>query len=263
MHRSPTEEFGTGPGMSPLTRAVERASAEIIAARTLSHDRLQKPYVSGQRIDEVRGVGAFVLAEHIDYDGGWCGNQFRYSVWLIRAGSEPSVLYSDHSYHRPELRGTVSQAGRDPRVEIVEICDEGVVIRATGRSGEALGGCRKMLIGFDGTERELVSFADQARNHIEQIGAKLGYDHLSAFLEIPGEDIAAVTYTSENGRDYGYETIYLVWRDNAGELQSRRLHRGQDYTSIRRCALVEGGVEVVVVGAKEETFKIPATELSR
>jgi len=138
-----------------------------------------------------------------------------------------------------------------------------VIIRGTGRAGEALGGCRKMLIGFDGTERELVPFADQARNHIEQIGAKLGYDNISAFVEIPGEDIATVTYTSENGRDYGYDTIYVVWKDNAGDVRSRRLHRAQDYTTIRRCALVEGGVEVVVAAGKEEIFRIPSLELAR
>ncbi|MFM1848739.1 MAG: hypothetical protein RL417_2213, partial [Pseudomonadota bacterium] len=159
--------------------------------------------------------------------------------------------------------GASALVGRDPRIDLLEIRDEGVVVRGTGREGDPFGGEKKFIIGFDGQMRELRSFPDEARNLIERIGSKLGYDHLSAFQEIPGADIAAVTFTSENGRDYGFDTVYLVWRDGAGEVQSRRLLRASEYTSIRRCALVDGEVEVVIGAGREEVFKIPARDIGR
>lgn len=263
MYRSAAENLGNGPAVSPLERALERAAAELIAARTLNREDFSKPFLSAQCIDEARGVGVFILSEQIDNDGGWCGQQFRYSVWLVRRDGESQQIYSDHAYHRPELRGRSSQEGRDPRVDLIEMRDGAVVVRGTGNEGTALGGVKTFLVGFDGHVRELEAFADQARNHIEQVGAKLGYDRVSAFVEIPGEEIAAVTFTSENGRDYGYDTVYLVWRDTVGEIRARTLVRTPEYSAIRHCALSDGSVGVVVATQKEETFTIPLGDIGR
>jgi len=172
-------------------------------------------------------------------------------------------IYSDHAYHRPEICGRSTFEGRNPRLELIEVVRGGVVVRGTGCNGAAFGGEKKFIVGFDGGLRDCDSFADQARHHIARIAPKLGYDHLSAVIEIPGEDIAAAIFSSENGRDFGHDTIYLAFRDGTGEMQSRTVLRTSTYAVIQHVKILDGCVAVAVSAGGGRRFVVPLSELGR
>lgn len=78
---------------------------------------------------------------------------------------------------------------------------------------------------------------DEARKYVERIGPTLGYD----FTENPTfpkerNDVAVVRHTAENGNDYGYDTIYLVWKEADGTIKHKELGNSRatkDYLYVR------------------------------
>jgi hypothetical protein len=105
------------------------------------HPLYQSTVVTEFVIDEDRKTAVFILKEQIDtdrlseYDEGWLGDQFRYSLWVMKGESEPVQLYEDHAYIRPrtpyELTGT---RGRDCSLKNLKL--EGDLIRVTHLRGE-------------------------------------------------------------------------------------------------------------------------------
>lgn len=91
-------------------------------------------------IDEDRKIAAFILFEQIDtdrlteYDEGWLGDQFRYSLWKVGEDGKPIQLYEDHAYilrSKSELTGT---RGRDCSLKGLKIEDG--MIKVTHLKGE-------------------------------------------------------------------------------------------------------------------------------
>jgi hypothetical protein len=65
-------------------------------------------------IDHDSKIAIWILKEMIDTDrctpqgSGWLGDQFRYSVWKMESGKEPTQLYEDHAYTKErgcDIRG--------------------------------------------------------------------------------------------------------------------------------------------------------------
>jgi hypothetical protein len=77
---------------------------------------------------------------------------------------------------------------------------------------------------------------DEAKALIDKIGPHLGYDHTySPVFPENRNDVCAVNRMVENGSTYGYNIIYLVWKDasrriNYAELINTR--SSKDYMSI-------------------------------
>lgn len=83
---------------------------------------------------------------------------------------------------------------------------------------------------------------------IKSVGVRLGYDHFGG-VTYPEDrlDICAAKWTTEDGRTYGYDTIYLVWKDEDGRLRYREIANSKstkDYIHVSEVAM--NGDKVVV-----------------
>lgn len=91
--------------------------------------------------------------------------------------------------------------------------------------------------------------AKEAKNLINEIGPRLGHDytHEPEFPE-GRKDVCAVVHTTENGSTYGYDTVYLVWKelDEAVKYEEIRNSRStKDYIHIKGVEINnDGGVSV-------------------
>lgn len=66
--------------------------------------------------------------------------------------------------------------------------------------------------------------SQDARDLIDRVGPSLGYDHTYDPTFPEGrKDVCVVSRLVENGRDYGYDVVYLVWADENGKLFHKRL----------------------------------------
>jgi len=66
--------------------------------------------------------------------------------------------------------------------------------------------------------------AEEARNFISEVAPSLGCDftYQPAFPQ-GRQDVCAVIHAAENGNDYGYSLIYLVWKEATGKIQYKEL----------------------------------------
>jgi len=233
-----------------LAAQVAAQCAALIAHRTLDHQLLAPPVVTGRLIDESSGRAVFVLREHIDIDPGWQGDQFRCSLWVVEPGGEPRQIFEDLSYRRADLPRGHRFAGRDPSIGLRELDEGGVVIEAV-RKGDQSGVTQRFRVDFAGVLGEVTSFEEVARNLIERLAPRLGYDYLSGMSVVPGAEVAAVKFTTENGSTFGYDTVFLVWRE-AGAVSARIICESRDYLTIGSIK-VEGHHAAVVVNGRTYT----------
>jgi len=129
---------------SSFAEQAKQAMVKVVENHQHNHPLYEPTHVVESVIDAARKIAVFILFEQIDTDRltpqaedllrevagpnhplqafmptdvtseGWLGDQFRYSLWVMKAGQEPKQLYEDHAYIRPrsksELTGT---RGRD------------------------------------------------------------------------------------------------------------------------------------------------------
>ena len=53
--------------------------------------------------------------------------------------------------------------------------------------------------------------------------------------QLKGKNIAAIVWGTENGSDYGFDTVYLVWKDKKGKLRYKEItdsRDNKDYLSV-------------------------------
>lgn len=83
--------------------------------------------------------------------------------------------------------------------------------------------------------------AKEAEDLVTKIGPSLSYPGslcdftYGARFPKGRQDVCAVRRMAENGRDYGFDTLYLVWKDSRGKLQHREIVNSQstkDYVDI-------------------------------
>jgi len=245
---------------------VERVMKEVVKQHQHNHPLYKKTHIVKSIIDEKNKRAAFVLFEQIDTDKctpegrGWLGDQFRYSVWYIKGMEPAKQLYEDHSYYG----GNLSQ-GRDPTIGLEELLEDGVIVTITPKDAtHAYGDLSqiKVKITLEGKMEEPEDFMEQARNLIKRIGHKLGYDYLSQEKQLPGKNIAAIVWAAENGSTYGFDTVYLVWKDKKGEIQYKEITNSRSTKAYLQVDAIREDDKNIIVEVKGNTYKISKAELN-
>ncbi len=79
--------------------------------------------------------------------------------------------------------------------------------------------------------------SQEAKDHVNRVGPRLGsgdFTYNPVFPETR-KDVCAVRRTSEDGHSYGFDTIYLIWKDEVGKIHHKKLtnsRRTKDYIHI-------------------------------
>jgi hypothetical protein len=96
------------------------------------------------------------------------------------------------------------------------------------------------------TEQKILK-SEEAISLVDRLGPSLGCD-LTYYPVFPKtrKDVCAVRRLAENGSTYGYDTIYLIWKNNKG-IQNEELtnsRSSKDYMDINE--VVETKEDIVV-----------------
>lgn len=252
--------------------AVEKAMDKVVKSHQHHHPLYRETCIQKYIIDEKNQRAAFVLFEQIDTDRctpegeGWLGDQYRYSVWFIKEEEEPKQLYEDHAYIRRTKSALTGSRGRDPCISLEELLEDGVIAAITPKDAESAYGNlsqTKVKITLDGKIEEPEDFIEQAKNLVKRIGPKLGYDYMRSTEKLERKNVAAIVWGTENGSTYGYNTVYLVWKDKSGELRHKVITDSRDtkdyYLNIDEVR--EAGKNIVVKVRKKE-YKVSKEELN-
>jgi len=249
---------------------VKQEMEKVVKKYQHDHPLFQPTTITKYIIDKEKEIAAFVLFEHIDtdrcspYGTGWLGDQYRYSVWYIKGFTEPKQIYSDHDWYRPTPSAMTGSKGRNPVIGLEEVLEDGVIATITPKgTQEAYGGLSqvKIKITLEGKIKEPEDFFDQAKNLVKRIGEKLGYDYMSNAKKLEGKDVAVIVWSTENGRDYGFDTVYLVWKDKSGNLKYGVLKdskRNKEFLSIYHLKETK---KSIIININNSEYKIDKKDL--
>jgi hypothetical protein len=120
---------------NPFQIKVDEAISEVVKLHQHNHPLYKPTRVTEKLVDAKSKIATWVLFEQIDtdrlteYGEGWLGDQFRYSLWVMRGNKKPVQLFEDHVYIRPrsksELTGT---RGRDCSLKNLRLEDEKIKV---------------------------------------------------------------------------------------------------------------------------------------
>jgi hypothetical protein len=136
------------------------------------------------------------------------------------------------------------EADRDHAVRLANLC----LTQIVGKQKEA---ARKQFI-------------HDAKALVTRVGPSLGCGDFTYGPDLPEgrDDIAVIRRMAENGHDYGYDTIYVVWKTTNGSLEYRAVANSSatkaylDVSNVR----IEGDTLVFAVSHKG-TIRIPLASL--
>jgi hypothetical protein len=251
--------------MENFEDSVKRAMEKVVETHQHDHPLYRETSVVNKIIDAENKRAAFVLFEQIDTDKctpegeGWLGDQYRHSLWVIEGDKEPRQLYEDHAYIRATKSALTDSRGRDCSINLLELTKDGVLAEIPQQGVE--GGTfakTKVKITLEGKIEEPDNFIEQAENLVKRIGEKLGYDYLRGCKQLAGKNVAAVVWGAEDGSDYGYDTVYLVWEDRSGNLNHRELSNSRytkAYLSVTSITEDSGDIIVDIKGEKHRINK--------
>jgi len=119
---------------------------------------------------------------------------------------------------------------------------------------------REMLDSLDSdVQRELYT------DVLNSKAIKLGFDYTSKPKQIgDNKDFAYTVYSSENGSSFGFDTLYIGFKNKAGEIISKDILREKGYIHIRDVGIdSEKNVLNVdyIIDGKKEALSIPLDEL--
>lgn len=124
-----------------FTEEAKQAMVKVVESHQHNHPLYKPTVVKESVIDEERKVAAFILFEQIDSDRGsgngegWLGDQFRYSLWVMKTGQEPEPLFEDHAYVRSRSKNTLTGTrGQDCTLKNLRL--EGKKIKVSHPKGE-------------------------------------------------------------------------------------------------------------------------------
>lgn len=88
---------------------------------------------------------------------------------------------------------------------------------------------------------------------------KLGSDYTKLPEQIAGrEDLAYMIYSSENGATFGFDTLYLGYKNKNGEIQSKDVLRERGYIRGIQCDVQDTNVHFTYrVGEAEKELSVP------
>ena len=244
------------PAQEPIqklsfTKTVEKAMNECAEEHVHNHPLYQPTSVHKSIIDEKRGIAAWVLFEQIDTDRctpdgeGFLGDQYRYSVWLMKDGGKPTQLFEDHSYIRRSISGLTNKRGRDPQIDLIELVEGGIIIGVAPPNADGTSYTKmKKMLTFSGKLTEAkCNIMEEAENAILAIAPRLGYDYMSDRKQVESRnDAAAFVWGCENGSTYGYSVLYFAVKRN-GKVQVQTLtdtRSTKDYIHIKSAKFVKG-----------------------
>ena len=91
--------------------------------------------------------------------------------------------------------------------------------------------------------------ASEAKGLIDRVGPSLGYDHTYDPVFSEGRrDVCAVRRLAENGTTYGFDTVYLVWKELSGVVQCKEICNSRstkDYVYVDSIVANEDGTVTV------------------
>jgi len=106
--------------------------------------------------------------------------------------------------------------------------------------------------------------AQEAKGLIERVGPRLGCDYTSRPVFPEGrKDVCAVKHTAENGRDYGYDVVYLVWKTPDGQVKHTQLKDSRstkDYIHVKAVKVNDDGSVSVDFGSGGSYSGVPWDE---
>lgn len=107
--------------------------------------------------------------------------------------------------------------------------------------------------------------AKEAMALIDRIGPSLGCGDFTYGPVFPEgrTDVCAVRRMAENGRDYGFDTIYLVWKEPDGSLKHKEIKNSRstkDYINIDSVVVGEDGGVSVKFGSGGSYSGVPWSE---
>jgi len=63
---------------------------------------------------------------------------------------------------------------------------------------------------------------------VDRLGPSLGYDLTQMTFPENRKDVCVVRRMAENGRDYGFDTIYLVWKESDNSVRYEKVMDSRD-----------------------------------
>jgi len=73
-------------------------------------------------------------------------------------------------------------------------------------------------------EEKMELTAQEAREYVNRIGPRLGYDYTYTPIFPEGrKDVAVVVHSAEDGSSYGYDVVYLVWKEADGTIRHKEI----------------------------------------
>lgn len=92
---------------------------------------------------------------------------------------------------------------------------------------------------------------------------KLGSDYTKLPEQIAGrKDLAYMIYSSENGSSFGFDTLYLGYKDKNGEIKSKDVLRGRWYIRVNQVNVDENNIYFKYrIGDEEKKLTIPLDKI--
>lgn len=246
-----------------FAKIAENEMIKCVEQHATNHTLYRPTCIHKSIIDEKRGIAVWVLFEQIDTDrctpegSGWLGDQYRYSVWLLKEGETPAQLFEDHSYLRSTVSGLTNSRGRDPEIDLISLEEDGIMIgiapdKAEGYSYQKM----KKKLTFEGKLVDVnCCIMEEGENAILAIAPRLGYDRLSDRMQAEGrDDAAAFVWDCENGSTYGYSVLYFAMKKN-GKLEVKALadtRSSKNYIHIKSAKVIDGKVVIDTSAGKYE-----------
>ncbi len=111
---------------------------------------------------------------------------------------------------------------------------------------------------------ERILAEEEVESLIKRIAPKLGYDYYGGATFPKGRrDVCAAKYTTENGSTYGYDTIYLVWKEPSGTIKYEEIKNSRatkDYIHIDSVEVKKDGGVSVKFGSGGSYSGVPWSE---
>lgn len=220
--------------------------------------------------DKEEGEAVFVVHGFSDEERG-PGRLDRYDIYHVNENmEEPERIFNvetelNRNYHEAVKDGADPDYS-DIRVDLYEIRDDGVLAEIPTDPEEGIRA--KKVVTWDGEIRDpdFEEFEEAARQYVDNVGPSLGNGDYTQPPEIPdsSEEVAAVRKIA-GGNGTGYDAIYVVGRDDEGNLHHREVRNtrfSNAYASIRDVEDTGDEVRVTVsVEGEEEEYPVDKAEL--
>lgn len=186
------------------------------------------------------------------------GPQYDHEViaYIPEEGKKHTLFHNNDGSHQPE----------EWKIDL-KATDEKLFIKLRNnyepkRSKTITENLGKLITIQEGEKENLEVKAEEAKGLIDEIGACLGYDYTyDPVYPKKNRNVCAIRRLTENGSTYGYDTIYLVWKDKKGDLKHEEITNSRstkDYLSVQE---IKETKEDILVKVKDYEHRISKKEI--